>query len=78
MGILTVDQLANAGDGFGQGIMDFQNIRAKARAYVSVGASNDLIAQVKAEAFAEVQKMRKEMEELKALLEAQTDPKEAA
>lgn len=78
MGILTVDQLANAGDGFGQHIMDFQNLRNKARAYVNIGKDNDLIAQIKAEASAEVSAMKKQMAEMQAMLEQLTKPKDAA
>lgn len=78
MKIYTVEQFATLPDSYGNSIMDFQNLRNKARVYVTAGQDAELVAKIKQEASAEVAKMREEMAEMRAMLEAATAPQKVS
>ena len=71
MSVFTIEQLAGLPDAFGVGkIMGFHDIRKKAQIFVESGKDAELVARIREEANAEVTAMRKELEEMKALLKA--------
>jgi hypothetical protein len=74
VGIQTIEQIANANDQFLQKWMNGSELRAKARVFVESGKDAEFVAKIKAEANAEVEKLRAEMAEMKAMLQAQAAP----
>lgn len=70
MNLQTVEQIAGLSDGFCQGKMGLADLRKKAQVFLEAGKDAELVAQMKAEN----DKIRAEMAEMKAMLEAVTTP----
>jgi hypothetical protein len=68
MNVFTVEQFANLSDTFGAKIMGFNELRKKAQVFVESGKDAELVSRIREEANAEVTAMRKELEELKAMM----------
>lgn len=77
MGIFTVEQFANLPDSSAGKIMDFQNLRARAKAFTASGKDAELVAQLKRakdESDKKFEELQKQFNEMKSLLEAKTKP----
>jgi len=68
LSIFTIEQFANLPDSYAQKIMGFNDLRAKAKSFIESGKDAELVARIREEANAEVSAMRKELDEMKALL----------
>lgn len=74
MQILTIEQLAELPDSY-QGIMGMRTYRQKAQVFLASGKDAELVSKIKAEAASEINALKAQMEELRAMLEEATKPK---
>lgn len=75
MNIQTVEQFAGLSDANGQKIQGFNELRRKAQAFVEGQKDAELIAKVKMDAQTREAALQAQIDELRALVEAKTDPK---
>lgn len=73
MNIQTIEQFAQLSDGIGAKIMGFNDLRAKALAYIEAGKNDQLLADVKAGYEARAIEQDKQISELRAMLEKLSD-----
>jgi hypothetical protein len=74
VGIQTIEQVANLTDAALQKWMGGAELRQKARVFIESGKDAELVAKIKAEANAEIEAMKAQMAEMRAMLEAATAP----
>ncbi len=73
-GLVTIEQVANMSDAMLQRYMGGGDLRQKARVFVESGKDAEFVAKIKAEANAEIEALKAQMAEMKAMLEAATAP----
>lgn len=73
-GIYTIEQFANMSDAMLQKYMGGIDLRQKARVFIESGKDAELVAKIKAEANAEIETLKAQMAEMKAMLESATAP----
>ncbi len=73
-GITTIEQVANMPDSMAQKYMGGSQLRQKAQVFIESGKDAELVAKIKAEANAEIETLKTQMAEMKAMLEAATAP----
>tara|TARA_R110000868_G_scaffold176513_3_gene414236 strand:- start:8239 stop:8889 length:651 start_codon:yes stop_codon:yes gene_type:complete len=75
LNIFTVDQFAKLADEAGSRIMGFNDLRAKARAFIMAAQDSELMDKMRAETDAKLDAQNAEMAELRAQIKALTDGK---
>lgn len=75
MNVFTVDQFANLPDSTGNKIMGFNDLRAKAKAFIAASKDSEMLDTVRAETDAKLAKQDAEMAELRAQIAALTAKK---
>lgn len=74
MQIVTVEQFAALPDAFGLNIRGFTELREKAKAFVAVGKDAEIIGKIRAEAADRETALQKQIDEMRAMIEAMTKP----
>ncbi len=75
MGVQTIEQFSGLPDSWGQKMMGFDRWRQLARAFVESGKDTELVSRIRKEADDKAAEMQAQIDELKAMIEAQAGNK---